>query len=79
MGEAKYSLELVKIGDRCYPLKVCTDGEDTSVVYGGEKMTLAAALAEIHSGMLRLESGKGSTATDAEISELLDEIFGSRE
>jgi len=69
----KYILEQIKLEGALKDLIARSDGENTTVSYGGKEMTLAAALAAVYASVASLPTGEG---VDAKISAAIDDLIG---
>lgn len=73
MANTKHILEGVKIEGEVCDLIAKSDGENVKVTYNGKSTTLAAALAEIFTGVSELPTSEDVTATvKEEIAKLVD-------
>lgn len=68
-----YVLEQIKLEGVMHDLLAKTDGDNTTVVYGGQTKTLTAALASIAAEITALPSGSD---VDGKISAAIDELIG---
>ena len=73
MAATKYILEKIRIEGELKDLLTKTDGDNTTVTYNGQEMTLTAALASILTSLTDLPTGEG---VDSKISAAIDELIG---
>ncbi|MBD5112697.1 MAG: hypothetical protein HDT42_09255 [Ruminococcaceae bacterium] len=73
MANTKYILESIKVDNELKEIIAKSNGENTTVTYGGKEMTLSAALAEIAASVSDIPSGEN---IDKKISAAIDELIG---
>ena len=73
MANTKYVLEKIRVEGAICDLIAKSDGENVTVTYNGQEMSLAAALASIFTGLNGLSTGE---AVDSKISAAIDKLIG---
>lgn len=73
MANTKYILESIKVDNELKEIIAKSNGENTTVIYGGKEMTLTAALAEIAASVSDISTGEN---IDEKISAAIDELIG---
>ena len=73
MAKTRYILEKIRVEGELCDLITRSDGENITVTYDGEEMTLAAALASILTSLSGLSSGE---SVDGKISAAIDGLIG---
>lgn len=73
MSDANFILDSIMINGEVQKLIACSNGENTTVTYKGQKVTLSAALTSILAEMAKQIDGE---AVDTKISAAISELIG---